>query len=63
MKRGGYTGDKRHEVKFRATPDLLKTLKGICEERQAAMALVLRELLTAGLEQRHRTDAGHLSRA
>lgn len=63
MKRGGYTGDKIHEVKFRATPKLYETLKDICEKQHEAMALVLRELVTAGLEQGYRTESGSLSRA
>jgi hypothetical protein len=63
MLRGGYTGDKVHEVKFRATPRLYETLKAICEEQQAAMAFVLRDLVTKGLEQRQQAGPGSLSEA
>ncbi len=52
-RRGGYTsGERKHEVKFRATPSLFETLKSMSEQTQTAMAMVLRELVSEGLERR-----------
>gem|GEM_PF-3041476 len=52
-RRGGYTaGDRRHEVKFRATTSLFETLQSISDEEQCAMAMVIRELVSKGLERR-----------
>lgn len=52
-RRGGYTaGDQKHEVKFRATSSLFETLKSMSEQTQTAMAMVIRELVSEGLERR-----------
>ena len=52
-RRGGYTaGDRKHEVKFRATPSLFETLQSISDVGQCAMAMVIRELVSEGLERR-----------
>ena len=52
-RRGGYTpGDRKHEVKFRATASLFQTLRSISDEGQCAMAMVIRELVSEGLERR-----------
>ncbi len=52
-RRDGYTpGDRKHELKFRATTSLFETLQSISDEGQCAMAMVIRELVSKGLEQR-----------
>jgi hypothetical protein len=52
-RRGGYTnGSQTHEVKFRATTSLFETLQSISDEGQCAMAMVIRELVSKGLERR-----------
>ena len=52
-RRGGYSaGDRKHEVKFRATTRLFETLQSISDEDQCAMAMVIRELVSEGLERR-----------
>ncbi len=52
-RRGGYTaGDRKHELKFRATPRLFETLQSISNEEQCAMAMVMRELVSEGLKRR-----------
>jgi len=50
-RRGGYSGDKQHALKFRASPSLFEQLQAISEEKQMAMATVLRQLVTKGLKQ------------
>ncbi|MGB6067882.1 MAG: hypothetical protein WBG50_24005 [Desulfomonilaceae bacterium] len=61
-RRGGYTaGDRKHEVKFRATSSLFETLKSMSEQTQTAMALVIRELVSEGLERRQ-AESGRASR-
>ncbi|MBM3299080.1 MAG: hypothetical protein FJY85_03900 [Deltaproteobacteria bacterium] len=52
MKRGGYSGDKQHELKLRVGPALYQILKTISEGSETAMANVLRELVLKGLGQR-----------
>lgn len=52
MRRGGYSGDKRFELKFRADPVLYQTLKTISEKHGEALALVIRELVTEALGQK-----------
>ena len=49
-KRGGYTFDRIHPVKFRADPKLYESLKKLSEESGTAMAWVLRRLVQKGLE-------------
>lgn len=49
-RRGGYTGDQRHELKFRASPSLFETLRTMSEETETAMAMVIRQLVSKGLE-------------
>ncbi len=51
MKRGGYSGDQRYELKFRANPALYETIKGISEQQGCAMALVIRKFVIKGLER------------
>jgi len=52
-RRGGYTpGDRKHELKFRATPSLYQTLQNMADENQSATALLLRELVSEALKQR-----------
>jgi len=52
MKRCGYTGDRVHELKFRAGPELFHTLKSLSEETQIAVAVLLRDLVNEALEQK-----------
>jgi len=49
-RRGGYTFDRIHPVKFRADPKLFQTLNKLSEESGMAMAWVLRRLVQKGLE-------------
>ena len=51
VRRGGYSNDKRYELKFRANLALFQTLKKMSEQTQMAMAVVLRKLVSKGLEQ------------
>jgi len=50
-RRGGYTGDQRHELKFRASPSLFETLRTMSEESHTAMAMVIRQLVSKALDQ------------
>lgn len=58
MKRGGYSKEKKHLVKFRANPVLYERLKAVSEEEDRAMAMLIRELVAKGLEQRRRESRG-----
>ena len=49
-RRGGYTFDRVHPVKFRADPKLYESLNKISEDTGMAMAWVLRRLVEKGLE-------------
>jgi len=49
-RRGGYTGDQRHELKFRASPNLFEQLQAMSEEREMAMAMIIRGLITKALD-------------
>jgi len=50
-RRGGYSGDKQHALKFRASPSLFEQLQAMSEEKGMAMAMLLRQLVSKGLEQ------------
>ncbi len=52
MKRCGYTGDRVHEVKFRAGPGLYQALKAMSEGKQTAVAVLVRNLVTEALERK-----------
>jgi hypothetical protein len=52
MKRGGYSGDKKMELKFRGSPTLYETIKTLAEQRETTMAAVMREMVEQRLNQR-----------
>ena len=54
MRRGGYstTGEKKHVLKVRFSPAELQALRALSEEREEAMAFIVRKLLSDALEQR-----------
>jgi hypothetical protein len=60
-KRGGYPGDRRHALKLRVNDGVKEVLTCISEERGVAMAVVLRELVSKGLEQMRREAGGQTS--
>ena len=49
-RRGGYTFDRIHPVKFRASPKMFETLQKLSEAEGMAMAGVVRRLVEKGLE-------------
>ena len=56
-RRGGYTFDRVHPVKFRAGPKMYNTLKKMSEDSGMAVAWVVRRLVEKGLEKcRARAD-------
>lgn len=55
-RRGGYTFDRIHPVKFRADPKLYESLNKLSDDTGMAMAWVLRRLVEKGLES-HRMQA------
>lgn len=48
-RKGGYSGDKCFPVKFHASRELRTTLMSLAEERQLAMACVVRGLVEKAL--------------
>ncbi len=52
MKRGGYSKEKKFLVKFRAHPTLYQALKEVSREENQAMAMLIRDFVSKGLEQR-----------
>jgi len=51
-RRGGYTFDRIHPVKFRVSPAMLETLQKMSEAKGMCMAWVVRELVKKGLESK-----------
>jgi hypothetical protein len=52
VKRGGYSKEKKFLVKFRARPALYQALKEVSREENQAMAMLIRDFVSKGLEQR-----------
>jgi len=48
-KRGGYPGDLTREVKARVSPELYREINSLSEERQFAIACIVREWILLGL--------------
>jgi|GEM_PF-2595878 hypothetical protein len=51
LRKGGYTGDQRWIVRFRASSILHETLKRLAEKERLCLAAFVRRLVIAGLEK------------
>lgn len=59
MRRGGYTKDLKHELKFRGSNQLWDQIKGISEQKEMTIAAVLRDLVVQALQQRQPKTSGY----
>jgi hypothetical protein len=52
MRRGGYTGDRTRELKFRGSPRLYDIIRNLAEKQETTIAATLRVLIAEALERR-----------
>lgn len=51
LRKGGYTGDQRWIVRFRASTSLHQTLQRLAHKERLCLAALVRRLVVAGLEK------------